>query len=172
MRRFIMLKKLAIMAATVAPLVAGGCAKKVDLEGARAELRATDTEWSNAAGNVDAWLGYFAAEGAIYPPNEAAVVGAENIRAWGSTMMSMPGFAVSWEPQTVEVAASGDVGYTAGTYTFSAQDPSGQPMNDHGKYLCTWKRDASGAWKAVIDTWNSDVPMASAAPVDTTAMPK
>jgi ketosteroid isomerase-like protein len=46
-------------------------------------------------------------------------------------------------------------------------------MNDHGKYLCTWKKDTSGAWKVAVDTWNTDVNMMPAsAPMDTTATPK
>ena len=46
----------------------------------------------------------------------------------------------------------------------------GTPVNDHGKYLCAWKKDTSGAWKVAVDTWNSDVNMmAGSAPTDSAA---
>jgi len=167
-----MLRKLNFVIVALVMLAIAGCAqKKVDLEAERTALRAADTEWSAAISNLDSWMGYIAPDGVIQAPYEPAVVGADNIRAWGTTMFAMPGFSVSWQPQTVEVAASGDIGWTAGTYTFSAQGPDGAPMNDHGKYLCAWKKDTAGAWKVAIDTWNTDVAMMPPAPVDTTATP-
>jgi ketosteroid isomerase-like protein len=117
-------------------VAAGGAQKKVDLEAERDALRAADIQWSATAGNVDAWTAYFAPEGAMYPPNEPARVGVDQIREWATIMMSMPGFAVSWQPETVEVAA-GDISYTAGTFKLTALEPM---INDHGKYLCTWKK--------------------------------
>jgi ketosteroid isomerase-like protein len=158
---------LLIMVA-LALFVSAGCAKKakVDVEAERTALRTADTEWSANTSNMETWMSYVAPDGVIQPPNQPALVGADNIRTWATQMFSMPGMSISWEPQTVEVAASGDIGYTAGKYTFSAQGPDGMPINDHGKYLCTWKKDASGAWKVAVDTWNSDVAMMSA-PGDT-----
>jgi ketosteroid isomerase-like protein len=167
------MRKLNLALLTLCLVIAAGCAKKVDLEAERTALRTADTEWSAATTDLETWLGYVAPDGAIQPPNEAAVVGADNVRAWATKMFGMPGFSVSWQPQTVEVASSGDIGWTTGTYTFSAQGPDGTPMNDHGKYLCTWKKDTSGAWKVAVDTWNSDMAMMpAAAPMDTTLAPK
>jgi ketosteroid isomerase-like protein len=170
-----MLRKLSLVLIVIMLGALAGCAtKKVDLEGERAALRTADTEWSAAVGNIETFVTYVAPDGVIQAPYEPAVVGVDNIRAWGTKMFAAPGFTVSWQPQTVEVAASGDMGWTAGTYTFSAQGPDGTPMTDHGKYLCTWKKDASGAWKVAYDTWNTDVAMMmpETAPADTTATPK
>ena len=168
------MRKLNLALLALCLVVAAGCAtKKVDIEAEKTALRTADTEWSAATTNLETWLGYVAPDGAIQPPNEAAVVGADAVRAWATNMFAMPGFSVSWQPQTVEVASSGDLGWTAGTYTFTAQGPDGTPMNDHGKYLCTWKKDTSGAWKVAVDTWNSDVAMMPAvSPMDTTDVGK
>ena len=163
------MRKLNLVWLALCLFVAAGCAKKVDLEAERTALRTADTEWSAATTNLDQWLTYVAPDGAIYPPSMPAQVGADNIRAWATQMFSMPGFSVSWQPQTVEVASAGDMGWTAGTYTFTAQGPDGSPMNDHGKYLCTWKKDTSGAWKVATDIWNSDVEMMPMSAPDTTA---
>lgn len=168
-----MSRKVCFALLVVAVLATAGCAKKVDLEAERTALRNADTEWSAATSNLDTWMGYVAPDGSIQPPGEPAVVGSDNVRAWATKMFAMPGFSVNWQPATVEVAASGDIGWTAGTYTFSAQGPDGMPMNDNGKYLCTWKKDTSGAWKVAVDTWNSDLPMMpAAAAMDTMLAPK
>jgi ketosteroid isomerase-like protein len=62
----------------------------------------------------------------------------------------------------VEVAQSGDIGYTSGTYEFTMNDASGKPVNERGKYLEVWKKQADGKWKCVMDIWNSDLPVAPA----------
>ena len=40
---------------------------------------------------------------------------------------------------------------------------AGKVINDRGKYETVWKKGATGGWKAVVDTNNSDLPPASAA---------
>jgi ketosteroid isomerase-like protein len=82
--------------------------------------------------------------------------------------LAMPGVQVAWTPNAADVAASGDLGYTSGTYDLHANAPDGSAFSDHGKYLTTWKKDASGAWKVAYDMFNSDMPAMAAAPADTT----
>jgi ketosteroid isomerase-like protein len=38
-------------------------------------------------------------------------------------------------------------------------DPTGTSVNDRGKYLEVWKKQADGTWKCVMDMWNSDLPL-------------
>jgi len=147
-------------------LASAGCAKKVDLEASRASLKAVEAQWSNAADNADSFVSFFAPDGALLPPNEPAVSGAENLHAWATRMMGMPGFSVSWQTNVADVSKSGDLGYTSGTYKLSMQGPDGEPISDHGKYLTVWRKDKTGAWKAVFDTFNSDVAMAPAEPAE------
>jgi ketosteroid isomerase-like protein len=166
------MKKLPFALLVVCALVAAGCAKKVDVEGARTALQKADSDWSAAATNVDTFMGFMAPDGAIYPPNEPAAVGTDNVRAWATRMLGMPGFSVSWQSSAADVAASGEMGYTAGTYTLHVQGPT-EAISDNGKYLTVWKKDTSGAWKVVYDIFNSDLmPMAAPAAVDTTTAPK
>lgn len=166
-----MFKKLYV-AVLVLVMLAGGCAKKVDVAGSQAALRAADQEWTQTVGNVDAFVGYMAPDGSIMPPNEPATTGTESVRAWATQMFGMPGFSVVWTPTQVEVAASGELGYTTGTYRLSMQGPDGAAVNDTGKYLTVWKKDASGAWKVQYDAFNSDIPMPELSPMDTTDVGK
>lgn len=164
MKRYFVLPMILMVALT-------GCAKKADVEAERAALRQADADWAKtvAEKNADAFTSSFTADGVVMPPNLPAVNGTDAIRTWVSTQMAMPGFAVTWEPTSAEVAASGDIGYTLGNFTFQTSMPDGSPLNDHGKYATIWKKQADGTWKVAVDIFNSEIPMA-AMPSDTTAV--
>jgi ketosteroid isomerase-like protein len=113
-------------------------------------------------------MAFMARDGVIMPPNEPAASGAA-AHDWAARMMAMPGFGASWSANVAEVAGSGDVGYTSGTYDLHANAPDGSPFSDHGKYLTVWKKDMTGAWKVEADIFNSDMPpMGAVAPASST----
>jgi ketosteroid isomerase-like protein len=116
-----------------------------------------------AAKQVDATVSYYDEQASILMPNAPTVTGREGIRKAWEQMFAMPGFNFAPKITKIEVARSGDLAYSQGTYEFTANDPQGRPINDHGKYVVVWKKQAGGAWKAVADIWNSDVPPASSA---------
>ena len=121
----------------VLALASAGCAKKVDVAASKTALQTADADWSKSvATGADGFMGFVAADGVIMPPNEPAVSGAA-AHDWASKMIGMPGFGVTWTANAVEVASSGDVGYTSGTYDLHANAPDGSPVSDHGKYLTT-----------------------------------
>jgi uncharacterized protein (TIGR02246 family) len=150
-----------------------GCSRgnKVDIEAEKAALRQADTDWAAtlAAKDLDGFLGYFAPDAVVLPPHLPAMNGAEAIRQWATTSFNFPGFAVTWNVTSVEVAAAGDMGYTLGDFTFHVEF-DGTPLDDHGKYVTNWKKQADGTWKVVVDAFNSDVefmPPPGTAPADT-----
>lgn len=58
---------------------------------------------------------------------------------------------LEWEADFVDVAASGDLGYTYGHYTFEAKDSTGNPIKTTGTFHTVWKRQSDGSWKYVWD---------------------
>ena len=64
---------------------------------------------------------------------------------------------MKWEPAMVQVADSGELGYTSGTYTLSFTDPKAGKIEDKGKYLEVWKK-VGGKWKCPLDMYSSDMP--------------
>lgn len=58
---------------------------------------------------------------------------------------------LEWEADFVDVAASGDLGYTYGHYTFEAKDSTGNPIKATGTFRTVWKRQPDGSWKYVWD---------------------
>ena len=53
------------------------------------------------------------------------------------------------------MSASGDLGYTYGTFEFSSKNKEGKPMVERGKYTSIWKKQKGGIWKVVLDMGNA-----------------
>lgn len=123
-------------------------------------IRKSDIEWSNSAQSkdVDTWVAHYSPDAVVLPPNQPAASGNEAIRKTIGGLLGLPGLSVKWQPLKVEVARSGDLGYTHGTYELSFDNPNGGRIEDHGKYVEVWKKQPDGSWKCAIDMFNSDVP--------------
>jgi ketosteroid isomerase-like protein len=127
-------------------------------------LRDLDAQWSKAAGakDVDKTVSYYSEGAIVMPPNAPSATTKEAIRTVWKDLLTSPGVAISWKTTKVEVAKSGDMAYSSGTYELTMNDASGKPVNDRGKYLVVWEKQADGKWKCGADTWNSDLPLAPA----------
>jgi uncharacterized protein (TIGR02246 family) len=128
-------------------------------------IRELDEQWSKTAGthDVEATIAYYADDAALLPPNEPIATGRDSIRkVWGSLLG--PTTNLSWRVTKIEVAGSGDLAYLHGTYELSMKDAQGNPINDKGKMVEVWKKQADGKWKVVADIFNSDLPAAAPAP--------
>jgi ketosteroid isomerase-like protein len=127
-------------------------------------LRDADAAWSKAAGSkdLDKTVSYYSADATVLPPNASAATTKEAIRKTWQDLLASPGLVISWKATKVEVAKSGDIGFVSGTYELTMNDASGKPVNDHGKYLEVWEKQADGKWKCGADIWNSDLPVAPA----------
>ena len=116
------------------------------------------------------WLKFFAARdlehslamcqhgAAFLGQNAPAAEGKADISSVFSGLFALPNFKISWTVKQAEVAQSGDLGFTRGTYEDSYTDASGKAMPDNGKYVTIWKRQADGTWKFVLDGGNPDQP--------------
>ena len=147
-------------------LFALGCAQQPapDTRAAdEAAIRNAEAAWSKVAEakQVDAMVAYYADDASLFLDNAPIATGKDAIRRTWEEMFQAPGFSLSWKPVQVEVALSGDLGYSRGTYELTMNDPKGKPMTDRGKYVVVWKKQADGSWKAVADIGNSDLPPAA-----------
>jgi uncharacterized protein (TIGR02246 family) len=150
---------------TLFPLIAwnvSGCresAEKPDLASEAEAIRALDASWV-AAGrskNVDAWVAFYADDAAVLPPNQPIADSRNAIRKSVSELLSLSNLSIDWKPTKIEIAHSGELAYLYGAYTL-AWDDGGKRATDKGKNVEIWKKQPSGHWKCVVDTWNSDLP--------------
>src|SRR5271155_3637886 len=89
-----------------------------DMDAKAKALAKVDDDWSKAAATRDAdRVASFYAEDAIaYPPNEPVAIGRPAIKKAWAAYFADATFTISWKTVHAEIAKSGDLGYTAGTY--------------------------------------------------------
>jgi len=149
------------LAAAAGVLLSPACATApapVDTAALAAQLTQLDDAWSKAAAtrNADSVASFYAPDAVAYPPNMPVAVGQAAAKAVWAVGLADSTYAISWTTTTARVAASGDMGFTAGTYQESYRGADGTPVTLTGKYLCVWARQADGSWKATNDMWNTD----------------
>src|SRR5256886_1716256 len=127
-------------------------------------LRDLDGQRSKAAAakDLEQTVAYYSDDAVVLPPNAASAMTKEAIRNTWKDLLASPGLVITWKPTRVELAKSGDMAWLSGTYELTMNDAAGSPINDHGKYLEVWKKQADGNWKCAADMWNSD--LAASAP--------
>ena len=120
-------------------------------------IRALDVAWSQAAGakDLDKTVSFYADDASMLPANAPIANGRDAIRAAWSQFMAMPGFSISFAPNKIVIAKSGDMAYEIGTFHSTLNDAQGKPTASVGKYVVNWEK-RGGQWKVVADIFNDD----------------
>ncbi|MGA7854539.1 MAG: DUF4440 domain-containing protein [Candidatus Acidiferrales bacterium] len=145
-------------------IFAAGCGKEEPKDTRAADeaaIKNADAQWAKAAASkdVDATVAYYSDDASLLPPNAPMASDKASIRADWAGLLG-PGTSLSWQATKVEAARSGDLGYVIGTYQLEGKDASGKEESDRGKFVEVWKKQADGNWKAAVDIFNSDLPVA------------
>ena len=120
-------------------------------------IRRLDAEFMKAADarNAGALVkAFYAADAVLMPPNHPIVEGRAKIQSFLQGLIDSGFTGIKLE--TTTVAGAGDLAYGRGRYTLSMAPPGGAPVQDVGKYIVTYRRQANGTWQAVADIFNSD----------------
>ena len=104
---------------------------------------------TNAA---EAFKKYLAPDCMMFPDGGDPVQGADKI--YQRMKKGAENYVLSWIPRRAEVAASGDMGWTWGTYTLTSVEAKGQPVKSYGKYVNVWQKQADNTWKVMVDIGN------------------
>jgi len=163
-----MFRKLVVAFATLGVItIAAGCAKTPapqDVAADKTKLQTDAVAWFDrfAAADSEGLDSLYAEDALVMPPNAPALTGRPAIKTYLGTMISQTKAAgLSVKPgQITGSDVSGDLGWISGTY--SVQDSTGASV-DSGSYLSIHQR-ANGSWHYIRDIWNSDHPVAAAAP--------
>jgi ketosteroid isomerase-like protein len=122
-------------------------------------LRQMEGEFMKAAVEHGAagYMSYYA-DDAVEVPNGAAIISGKVNIAKTMGFLDDKNNRLTWTPVGADVSASGDLGYTYGTYEFRALGKDGKPVAEHGKYTSIWKKQKDGSWKVVLDMGNTSGP--------------
>ena len=116
-----------------------------------------DFDRVTAEKGIDGWVSFFAEDGMQLTP-EGNIKGRQAIREYMGPAFARPGFSLRWKPTFADIADSGDLGYTTGTYESRGTDAQGNPLVRTGRYVSIWRKQRDGAWKVVLDTGAPDAP--------------
>lgn len=118
-----------------------------------------------AAKDVDRIASFYADDAVFMTPGGSPISGKEAIRNGLRQMVADPALSLTFQSSRVEVAKSGDLGYTQGSYKMTVTDSAThKPLHDHGSYVTTFRKQVDGSWKAVADIATSEVPSSSPPP--------
>lgn len=123
----------------------------------RAALIQTSRDWAAAAASndVERIASFWDRDAVVLPPDQPVIVGIVAIRGFLVQSMKIPGFTITWEPELAVISARGDLGYLVERNRVTFTDSTGVSHTQYGKAVTVWKKDSTGHWKCVVDTWNN-----------------
>jgi len=157
-----MTKNIAVFcgAATLALLAGCGTSAPDTRDADTKALKAIEAQWvvEWAAKDANKLAAHYAADAIVMGPGMPSATGPDEISKMVKGMASDPALSLKFQTLKVEVAKSGDLAYTQGSYTMAMTDPaSKRVVNDHGSYVTDYRKQADGTWKAVADIATSEV---------------
>jgi ketosteroid isomerase-like protein len=122
-----------------------------------AALRQMTKDWALACNNkqLDDLLEFYAADALVLRPNLPPVRGTTAIREFFFSALDSGLGDVEVEPLRVELL--GDVGYEAGRCKMLVPTAVGKRREERGKYVVVFAKQKSGEWRAVLDSWSTDL---------------
>jgi len=119
-------------------------------------LKQLEGEFMKAAAEKGSagYMSYYADDAVEVPNGHVLIAGKAKIAA---TMgfLDDKNNRLTWTPVGADISASGDLGYTYGTFEFHSNDKDGKPTADYGNYTSIWKKQKDGSWKVVLDMGNA-----------------
>jgi uncharacterized protein (TIGR02246 family) len=127
----------------------------------RATIAAIDKKFMEDANRGDAAAGAaaYTDDAILMPPNHSPLEGKQAIEQYLAEIA--PLFQDSnFQLSILEVDVQGDTTIVCGTYSANITIPGlDGPMEDRGKTLQAWKKQADDSWKIHRDIWNSNMPI-------------
>ena len=163
------MKRLAaLLGITAIALMATACNQPADTHDADVQaLKDNEAQWNQdwASKSADKIASHYADDAVLIVPGMAPTTGKDAILNSLKGMVSDPAMSLKFQASKVEVAKSGDLGYTQGSYTLRVTDAQTKKViDDHGSFVTAYRKQADGTWKAVSDIASSEVPPPAPAP--------
>ena len=136
-----------------------GCnQQKVDTKSEGEKVMKLSQEWSEvvSTGDVDKIVSYWTDDAFLMSAGQPPLKGKPAIRQMVEASFKMPGFRISWQPQSVEVSESGDMAYIIENSQISFTDSTGKTVNLKNKAVSIWRRQPDGSWKNAVDISTPD----------------
>jgi ketosteroid isomerase-like protein len=148
-RAIVTLARIGIACATA--LALAGCAvPPLKPDAAVLQKQVADTERAFARTMTDrdhTAFTAFLADDAVFFSGPTPLRGRDAVAKWWQRFYDKPQPPFSWEPETVEVLASGTLALSTGP----VRDPQGKLI---GTFTSIWRQEPAGSWRIVFDKGN------------------
>jgi ketosteroid isomerase-like protein len=128
------------------------------------EMLAADKAFSAmsvAKGAHAAFLAYMTDDVRLYQGAHPPLLGRKAVEAFFAAEENDPAYKnqrLEWTALEAEAAPDGGLGYTRGTWLFTARQPDGGQFKLTGYYVTQWRRQADGSYKFCLDIGGADKP--------------
>jgi ketosteroid isomerase-like protein len=144
-------------------LALGACTPKADKPHFNAaktvdDIRTDEVRWNAdwKSGDAGKIVAHYAPDAVVMIPGANAEVGIEAIRAGTQKSIDDPAFTLTFNSDKVDVAASGDLAASRGSFTEISTDPATKAQSKvSGTFVTVYKPQPDGSWKA---TWDIATP--------------
>ncbi len=123
---------------------------KVNVEAVRANLLNAERDFfesAQAEGMVKAFAKHLSRDARVHRNGTQPLLGQEEFVPF----LAQNSFSPIWEPKFAEMAQSGDLGYTYGSYELKDANAENATV-EKGYYARVWKRGGNNKWYVVLDT--------------------
>jgi ketosteroid isomerase-like protein len=122
-----------------------------------AALRQMTQDWALACNNkqLDDLLEFYSTDALVLRPNLPPIRGTTAIREFFFAALDSGLGDLEVEPLRVELL--GDVAYEAGRCKMLVPVAVGKRREERGKYVVVFAKQKTGEWKAVVDSWSTDL---------------
>ena len=127
--------------------------RQARMDSLKTELLQADVSFSKLSeqkGRNAAFLEYANENATMLRPFSMPVTGMDTIRQLFKVHPDSE-YVLTWVPIRADVARSGDLGFTYGTYSLAIKNIN---EKEEGTYCTIWKRDKDQKWKFILDTGN------------------
>ena len=148
--------------AAMATMAISGCNKPTAEAGPNEveAVRAADAELQKAvaANDLKSIVSFYAEDAVLMPAAEPLISGKAAITKEWEHILAIPNIQTTSKLVRVEASSANDLAYTMGTYQSRMMGEDGNMVTEPGKWLSVWKRQPDGAWRVIVETYNTDIP--------------
>jgi ketosteroid isomerase-like protein len=152
------MKKLLLTSVSFAFFAGAACA------GPKEDMMATDrafSEMSVKQGAHAAFLAFMADDVRLFDGDHPPILGKAAAAAYYADVEAknpagQKTSSLEWTPVEAESSGDGTLGWTRGTWLFSAKNADGSPRKVTGYYVTEWRLSADGKYKFVLDIGGAD----------------
>ena len=103
-----------------------------------------------------AFLAFMADDVRLYEGPKRPIVSKATAEAYYARTPEDPNERLEWAPMDAEASPDGALGFTRGTWLYTARKKDGGEARATGYYVTVWKRQRDGKYKFTLDIGGSD----------------